>query len=84
MDQITTHFKKGYKTTEFWLTLGAAVVAVVNATTGLDLDAESIIGLAGMVAAYVASRSFLKAKRVESLAYDDSGENVEITHPPVG
>lgn len=79
---ITAHFKKGYKTTEFWVTIAAAAIALINATTGLDLDSESVIALAVTIASYVASRSYLKSRRVEAVAISEVGSDV--LGPPVG
>lgn len=81
---LTSQFKKGYKTSEFWLTIIGAVIVIVNTTTGLDLDGESILGMLGAIAAYVASRSYLKGHRVEALAMSDLPEQERFDTPPVG
>lgn len=81
---LTSHFKKGYKTTEFWFALGAALVAVANSALGWDLDSESMIALAGTVVAYVASRSYLKANRVTAVAISESPVESGDPYPPVG
>lgn len=83
---LTAQFKKGYKTSEFWLTIIGALVVLINATTGLDLDGESIIGIIGAIIAYVASRSYLKGHRVEALAMSEFRfpENEKFDGPPVG
>jgi hypothetical protein len=82
---ITQHFKQGYKTTEFWFTIVGALIVLVNAGTGLDLDSESILALAGTVAAYVASRSYLKGHRAEALAIASDPAVIERSDaPPVG
>lgn len=80
---LTSHFKKGYKTTEFWFALGASLVAVLNAAFGWDIDSESLIALAGTVVAYVASRSYLKANRVKAVASVPEVEGSPAA-PPVG
>lgn len=80
---LTSHFKKGYRTTEFWFTLGAALVAVLNSAFGWDIDSESLIALAGTVVAYVASRSYLKTRRVEAVALADFPEAEVVEAPPV-
>lgn len=82
---ITQYFKKGYKTTEFWFTLAGAIIVLINAGTGLDLDSESILALAGTIAAYVASRSYVKGHRAEALALTaDPVDPYEVPAPPVG
>lgn len=62
---ITSHFKKGYTTSEFWLTVVSAIVAVA-AVFGVELDAGTLAGFAP-VAAYVLGRSYLKGKRAQAL-----------------
>lgn len=79
---ITSHFKTGYKTTEFWVAIVAAAIALVNSTTGLDLDSETIIGLGVTVASYIIGRSYLKANRVKALA--ETPEAEVYPAPPVG
>jgi hypothetical protein len=81
---LTSHFKKGYKTTEFWFALAAALIALFNSAFGWDLDAESLLALAGTVVAYIASRSYLKANRVKALAEAEPFEVPETEAPPVG
>lgn len=82
---LTSHFKKGYKTTEFWFALAAALVAVLNAAFGWDIDSESLLALAGTVVAYVASRSYLKGRRVDALAISELPPETEAYEaPPVG
>jgi hypothetical protein len=70
MDRITDHFKKGYKTSEFWVTLATGVVLLINAATGLDLDTDSLVALVGTNASYVIGRSWLKTNRVKVLPYE--------------
>lgn len=81
---ITAYFKKGYKTTEFWLTIAGSVIVLVNSVTGLDLDAASIVAMLGSIAAYVASRSYLKGHRVEAVALASDLPEAEVHTPPVG
>lgn len=68
LDSLTAHFKKGYKTSEFWLTLAASVIVLLNSAFGWDLDPESIIGLAVTVIGYVTGRAYLKGHRVRAAA----------------
>jgi hypothetical protein len=86
MDRLIEQFKKGYKTTEFWITAATVGVVVTEGLTGLDLDDTSLIGMVGTVAAYVLSRGFLKAKRTtavqEQAAWLEEVRAAEI--PPVG
>jgi hypothetical protein len=77
MDRITEQFKKGYKTTEFWLTLLTGGLIVVEGTTGLDLDNEGIIAIVGTVASYVVGRGYLKGKRALALAHTADIEDYE-------
>lgn len=85
MDYLVGQFKKGYKTTEFWLTIVGGVVVLLNGALGWDLDAASITGMAGSIAAYVLGRSYLKGQRAEAVGYAALPEyEVNITAPPVG
>jgi len=52
--------KQGWKTTEFWGTAVAALVPLLNTALGWNLPVESIVALAGSVAAYVFSRGMAK------------------------
>lgn len=55
--------KPGYKTTEFWLTLAATIMALFNQSGafGFTVPAETIMPIFTGVAAYVVSRSGTKA-----------------------
>ena len=85
MNFITEQFKRGYKTTEFWLTIVGGVVVLLNGALGWDLDAASITGMAGSIAAYILGRSYLKGQRVNAVSYAALPEG-ETTNdsPPVG
>tara|TARA_R110000868_G_scaffold161309_3_gene391466 strand:- start:1231 stop:1488 length:258 start_codon:yes stop_codon:yes gene_type:complete len=85
MSYITEQFKKGYKTTEFWLTIVGGAVVLLNGTFGWGLDAASITGMAGSIAAYIVGRSYLKGQRVNAVSYAGLPED-ETTNdaPPVG
>jgi len=83
LPDLTSHFKKGYKTSEFWLTLGAALIVLLNSAFGWDLDPESIIGMAAAIIAYVTGRSYLKTKRVAAVAALPEEEGSPEEPPPV-
>lgn len=51
--------KAGWKTSEFWLTLGSVVLAVVDSQLGLELPKEGLLA----VAAYILSRGWAKSKQ---------------------
>ena len=55
--------KPGWKTTEFWLTLATALIALFNdsGAFGFTLPAETITPVVAGVATYVVSRSGTKA-----------------------
>jgi hypothetical protein len=85
MDYLVGQFKKGYKTTEFWLTIIGGAVVLLNGAFGWDLDAASITGMVGSVAAYVIGRSYLKGQRVQAASYASLPESeVGVPAPPVG
>jgi hypothetical protein len=89
MDYLVGQFKKGYKTTEFWLTLIGGAVVLLNGAFGWDLDAASITAMAGSVAAYVLGRSYLKGQRATAVSFappepDAPEAEVLSLAPPVG
>ena len=57
------NLKPGYKTTEFWLTLIMAFVALFNQSgiINIELPAETINAAVAGIATYVVSRSGTKA-----------------------
>ena len=52
--------KSGWKTTEFWASAVAALVPLLNQALGWSMPVESMVALAGSVAAYVISRGIAK------------------------
>ena len=65
---IADQFKKGYKTSEFWLTAGTWLFAVANGVFDLGLDVETIAAAAATTVGYVLNRGYLKRGRVQALA----------------
>ena len=51
---------RGWKTSEFWASVFAALVPLLNQAMGWNLPVESMVALAGSVAAYVLSRGMAK------------------------
>lgn len=78
MDQdygtIVDQFKKGYKTTEFWVSLISGAIPVgtyVAKLFGYEVSAEELAtAMTGLVPGmfYIVGRSWLKRKRVEAVA----------------
>ena len=56
MDEV----KSGYKTSEFWMSVVAALVPLLIVALGWNLPVEGMIAVAGSVAAYVFSRGMAK------------------------
>ncbi|MBS4050304.1 MAG: hypothetical protein KGZ69_03775 [Methylomonas sp.] len=54
--------KKGYKTTEFWLTTLGSILTLLNQSgaLGTPLPIEPIMAVLGSISAYTMSRSFTK------------------------
>ncbi len=52
--------KPGYKTTEFWGVLVAAVLTVANSGLGLGLPDETIATLAALASSYAVGRGLAK------------------------
>jgi membrane protein implicated in regulation of membrane protease activity len=53
--------KTGWQTTEFWGTVAAALIPLLNQAFGWHLPVEVMVSVAGSVAAYVVSRGWVKA-----------------------
>jgi len=54
--------KAGWKTSEFWATVGAALVPILNQAFGWNLPVDVIAMVCANVAAYVLGRSVVKVK----------------------
>jgi hypothetical protein len=52
--------KAGIKTSEFWLALIAANVAIFNQHLGLNLPTEAIVAVSGIAISYIVGRSWVK------------------------
>mgnify|MGYP001579257722 CR=1 FL=1 len=52
--------KNGWKTTEFWVTVAASAVAVLNQAFDWKIPTETVTQFIGAVAAYVLSRGLAK------------------------
>ena len=50
----------GYKTTEFWATLTAVVISLLNQGFGLNIPVDVIVTIASSIAAYTLSRGIAK------------------------
>ena len=67
-------FKKGYKTTEFWITSVISSIpafAFVATLFGYELDTEQLVVAVGALAqplSYLFNRTWLKRKRIEGMA----------------
>lgn len=67
MDNLVDQFKKGYKTSEFWISL-LSKVAVVVGVLGFDLETAEIATLVSVTLgsdAYGGWRTWLKRKRID-------------------
>ena len=54
--------KQGLKTSEFWLALASAILAVFNEQFNLDIPVETVLAFAGVVVTYIGSRTLVKIK----------------------
>lgn len=95
---IVDQFKKGYQTSEFWLSVipsGIGAAAVLAPFFGYDIDsAQLTAAVAGFVpgVTYIFGRTWLKRKRVEAVVavapavdeFDVAGEDLgdEAILPP--
>ena len=74
--------KPGYKTTEFWLSLAAAIVGALLASGAFE-DGSAVARLLGVVASalaaigYAASRGFVKANETRALAMRDTAVAID-------
>lgn len=77
---IASQFKKGYKTTEFWvgaIPSAVAGIAVIAKLFGVDVDETALTAaLVGFIpgTGYVLGRSWLKKSRVEAMAKNGQGQ----------
>jgi len=65
--ELIGQFKKGYRTSEFWLTLLGVGVIAGSSELGVDLSTEQVVGIIGAVATYAGQRGWLKVNRVKAL-----------------
>ena len=56
--------RAGWKTSEFWGVVVGCLVTILNGAFGWDLPAESLIGIAVMVAGYALARGQAKKATV--------------------
>lgn len=69
MDNIADQFKKGYKTSEFWISL-LSKAAVIVGVLGFDLDTAEITTLVAVTLGsdtYGGWRTWLKRKRIDAV-----------------
>ena len=52
--------KRGWKTSEFWVTILSSNLILFNEQLGLHLPVDAIVSISGMVIAYVFGRSITK------------------------
>lgn len=52
--------KPGYKTTEFYVTVAASLIAILNKAFDWNIPSDTLTQVVGVVAAYVLSRGFAK------------------------
>jgi hypothetical protein len=55
-----TKVKAGFKTSEFVMALVGAILPVLNEQLGWQIPQESVLSIAGIVIAYIASRTVVK------------------------
>lgn len=70
IDNIADQFKKGYKTSEFWISL-VTKVAVIVGVLGFNLDTAEISTLIAVTLGsdtYGGFRTWLKRKRLDTVA----------------
>lgn len=64
--------KPGIKSTEYWMTLIASGVALMNQAFGWDISADSQLIVGGLVAAYALGRSIVKAAEASWFSSEES------------
>lgn len=85
---ITEQFKKGWKTSEFWVGLITTLAPLVAVLSGYEFDTEGAVTVIGSVfaaASYIGSRTWLKRKRIEAVVFapPEGFPNVEPDALPV-
>lgn len=53
---------KGVKSSEFWMSVVAALTMVANEGLGLDLPTESVMSLAAVTISYIFGRTVVKSR----------------------
>lgn len=66
---LSSQFKKGWRTSEFWLAVGTVATVVGNGVFDLGIDSESLLAMVGTGASYILGRSYLKRFRATTLGY---------------
>ena len=67
---IVDQFKKGYKTSEFWVGLITLLGPPIAVFSGYKFDVEGAVTVIGSVFAaitYIGSRTWLKRKRIDAV-----------------
>ena len=59
-DEPVAAVTPGWKTTEFWATVAASLVAILNQAFNWHIPPETITQIVGGIAAYVIGRSVVK------------------------
>ena len=54
--------QRGVRSSEFWMTVVAALTMVANEGFGLELPTESIMSLAAVTISYIFGRAVVKAR----------------------
>lgn len=60
MADENTEKKAGWKTSEFWVTVVASVIAILNKAFDWNIPTDTLTQVVGVIAAYVLSRGLAK------------------------
>ena len=58
--------KDGVKTTEFWALLALGALVLANGSSAIDIPWEQVQWYGGIVAAYIAGRSWVKSSEAKA------------------
>lgn len=70
---ITDQFKKGWRTSEFWLSVVMLAAPIVAAFSDYQIDTQQL-GAAIPAVVYIAGRGWLKRKRLDAIVAADGGD----------
>lgn len=67
-----------FKSRKFWLTVATALLLACNQRLGLGLDEDTVLGIAGLVVAYLAAQGWVDGRGSRSPEEDIAPETPHV------